>query len=378
MSELMKRVAIQLTSTGGFYGAERTLVELAAYLAAEGWESHVIALEGQGAKEVLRRSAACGVKATAYTESGRLGIATLLRKLRATLSQYPQAIVHSHGYKPDILLTLLGAPKRSGCLSTCHTWYSDTLKMKLAEHLDKRVLRGFDHVVAVSDEIRADLLASGVPSGKVSRIDNGITVPSIDPEARTAIRREFQIAPEEQLIVQIGRLARSKRNELLLEAIARLPSTIPVRVLLVGEGDERAALAERASTLGIAPRILFAGYRSDVHRILGAADLLALTSDKEGLPIILLEAMAIGCPIVATAVGAVPTVLDHGESAWVIPSENVNALASALRDALENPILARQRAARARIIFESKFSRVVMGRRYLDLYEKIWQGRGWT
>ena len=374
----MKRVAIQLTSTGGFYGAERTLVELAAYLAAQGWESHVIALEGKGAREVVRRCVDSGVHAAAYTQDGRLGVRTLLGKLRATFERHPRAIFHSHGYKPDILLAALRAPGRLGCVSTCHTWYSDTVKMKLTERLDKRVLRGFDHVVAVSDEIRMDLLSSGVAHGKVSRIDNGISIPPADPEARAAIRSEFGIAPAERLIVQIGRLAKSKRNDVLLEAASRLPAALPVRLLLVGEGDQRQALAERASALGLAARVTFCGYRSDAHRILAAADLLALTSNKEGLPIILLEAMAIGCPIVTTAVGAIPTVLKHDESAWVIAAENVQAFTGAIADALENPSVAQLRAVHAKRVFESRFSREVMGRRYLDLYEKIWQTRGWA
>lgn len=373
----MKRVALQLTSTGGFYGAERTLVELAAYLGDRGWESHVIALEGQGAREVVRRASECGVHAEAYAPEGRLGAATLLGKLRATLFRHPHAIVHSHGYKPDLLLAALGAPRRLGCLSTCHSWYSDTAKMRLTEYLDKRVLRRFDHVIAVSDEIETDLLSHGVPGSKVSRIDNGIRAPKADPEARVQVRAEFALAPQERLIVQIGRLARSKRTDLLLEAVAGLPSTMAVRVLLVGEGDQRETLQERARGLGIAERVTFCGYRSDVHRLLAAADLLALTSNQEGLPIILLEAMAMECPIVSSDVGAIPGVLENGQSAWIFPSGNLQALRQALEDALTNPATAARRALSARSIFEERFSREVMGRRYLEIYERAWAQRGW-
>ena len=373
----MRRVAIQLTSTGGFYGAERTLVELASYLADQGWDSHVIALEGQGAGEVVRRARDCGVSATAYTEDSRLGMGSLLAKLRATLERFPRAIVHSHGYKPDILLAALRVPRRLGCVATCHTWYSDTLKMKLIERLDKRVLRGFDHVVAVSDEIHTDLLKSGVSPAVVSRIDNGISVPSSDPTARERIRSEFALAPEERLVVQIGRLAKSKRNDLLLEAVARLNGSVPVRVLLVGEGEQRQLLAEKARALGIVDRVTFCGYRDDVHRILAAADLLALTSNKEGLPIVMLEAMAVGCPIVATAVGAVPTVLRQDESAWLVAAQDVERLTCALREALVDPATAKTRAEQARADFMARFSRDAMGQQYLDVYNRIWHARGW-
>ena len=373
----MRRVAIQLTSTGGFYGAERTLVELAAYLADQGWDSHVIALEGQGASEVVRRARDCGVSATAYTEDSRLGMGSLLAKLRATLERFPRAIVHSHGYKPDILLAALRVPRRLGCVATCHTWYSDTPKMKLIERLDKRVLRGFDHVVAVSDEIRSDLLQSGVSAEAVSAIDNGISVPPSDPTARQRIRSEFALAPEERLVVQIGRLAKSKRNDLLLEAVARLNGLVPIRVLLVGEGEQRQLLAEKARALGIVDRVTFCGYRDDVHRILAAADLLALTSNKEGLPIVMLEAMAVGCPIVATAVGAVPTVLRQDESAWLVVAEDVERLTCALREALVDPATAKARAEQARADFIARFSRDAMGQQYLDVYNRIWHARGW-
>jgi glycosyltransferase involved in cell wall biosynthesis len=372
----MSRVALQLISTGGFYGAERTLIELARCLAERGWESHVVALEGHGGPELVRRARELGLSATAFSDGKRLGIATLLRRLRATLDRHPQAIVHAHGYKADILLSWLGAPRHHGCIATCHTWYSDTLKMRLFERLDKRVLRGFDQIVAVSEEIRTDLLQSGIPSGKVSRIDNGISVPACDAGAREGIRRELGIGPSEPLVVQIGRLAKSKRNDLLLEAVARLSARMPVRVLLVGEGGEREALLEKARALGISSRVIFAGYREDAHRVMAAADVLALTSNKEGLPIVILEAMALGCPIVSTDVGAVPTVLRRDETAWIVPIDDLDALTGALGEALGNPALARARAEQARADYRVHFDRDVMGRRYLELYERIRSARG--
>lgn len=373
----MTRTALQVISTGGFYGAERALLELATYLKEQGWESHVVALEGRGAPELIRRATDCGLRTTTFSNGERIGAATLLGHLRALLARFPRAIVHSHGYKPDILLAALRAPRRLGCLATCHTWYSDTVKMKLFERLDKRVLRGFDHVVAVSEEIRDDLIASGVSPAKVSRIDNGIGVPSVEPDARARVRTELGIAPQERLVVQIGRLAKSKRNDLLLEAVAVLGEQ-PIRVLLVGEGEEREPLIAKARSLGIADRVKLCGYRDDAPRLIAAADVLALTSDKEGLPIVILEAMALGCPIVSTTVGAVPAVLRSGESGWIVPVNDPDALRRALAEALGDRDLARYRAQQAQRDFTERFGREVMGRRYLELYERTWSERGWA
>jgi glycosyltransferase involved in cell wall biosynthesis len=370
------RVAIQLISTGGFYGAERTLLELASYLSQRGWESHILALEGRGAPELVRRAMERGI--SAYALGGdRVGFWTLLQRLRTRITRHREAIIHAHGYKADILLAALGAPRRLACLATCHTWYSDTPKMKVIERLDKRVLRGFDHVVAVSEEIRADLIASGVSTAEVTTIDNGITKPIAEPAARASVRAEFEIPAEDHLLVQVGRLARSKRSDLLLEAVARLQQTVRIRVLLVGEGGERESLIVQADRLGLAGKVTFCGYRSDVHRLLSAADLFVLSSNKEGLPIVLLEAMALGCPIVTTAVGAIPSVVRENESAWVVPAEDVTALGRAIDEALTHPRLAAARAARAKADFMARFLRDVMGRRYLDLYECTWRARGW-
>jgi glycosyltransferase involved in cell wall biosynthesis len=370
-------VAIQLVSTGGFYGAERTLLELAMFLRDEGWDSRIVALEGDGTGELMRRATEHGIAGEAYVPTGRLGLVPMLRRLRAMLAGESRAVVHSHGYKPDILLAALGVPRRLPCLATCHSWYSETTKLKALEYLDKRAVRRFDHVVAVSEEIHHDLRASGMPAERLSRIDNGISVPVLDAHQRDEVRAQWNLAPGEKLVVQIGRLTRSKRNALLLKAVADLPCDIAARVVLVGDGEERAALADYARNVGIDGRVIFAGYRRDAADIMAAADVLAITSNKEGLPIVLLEAMAVGCPIIATAVGAIPQVLSS-ESAWIVPLDDDMALVRALHEALGEASLGRARAAKAKSVFLERHARDVMGRQYLDLYERAWRARGWA
>src|SRR6202035_3979368 len=149
---------------------------------------------------------------------------------------------------------------------------------------------------------------------------NGISVPGLAADDTTSVRSAFGVPADAKLVVQIGRLARSKRNELLLESVTRLPAIPKVHVLLVGEGEQAQYLDELVGRMRLQGRVHFCGYRSDIAHILDAADLLALTSDKKGLPIVILEAMAMRCPIVATRVGEIPRVLRDGEDAWLVPS----------------------------------------------------------
>jgi len=364
-------VAIQLISTGGYYGAERALVELASYLREAGWRSHVVALEGQGATELVQRASERGVRAEAFVPSGRLHLAPMLRRIRELLALHPQALLHSHGYKPDILLALLGAPRDFPCLATCHNWISETLKMRLLEACDKRALRRFDRVVAVSDQIAHELIRSGVPPGTVAVIDNGISAAPVDPAARESVRAELAIPEERALLVHVGRLARSKRIDLLLECVAQLPAQLGATLLLAGEGEERERLGQLARHLGLGERVRFCGYRRDVARLLSAADLFVLSSEREGLPISILEAMAAACPIVSTRVGAIPRVLEDGTDAWLVPPRDGPALLGALLEALSAPDQARARARHAQDKFAARYSQRAMGERYLRIYEAV-------
>jgi glycosyltransferase involved in cell wall biosynthesis len=372
-----RRIAIHLTSTGGFYGAERALIELASYLRDRGWDNHVVALEGAGASEVVRRAIAERLTAEAFVPTGRLGIVPMVGRLRALLRRYPRAVVHSHGYKPDILLALLRTPRRLICIATCHGWYSRSPKERVLEALDKRSVRGFDHVIGVSDRITGQLTDHCVVSQKVSLVPNGIKAPRTNPEARAKIRAEMGISADDHAIVQIGRLGYPKRNNLLLEAVAALAGPLSPHVWLVGEGDDKSMLMDFARERGLLDRVRFCGYRTDVSDILAAADVLAVTSDTEGLPITILEAMASHCPVVSTTVGAIPQVLQNGRNGWLVPPGNSAALARALTELLSQPDLARSRSESAYSEFLRAYSRDSMGSRYLEIYAAAWARRGW-
>lgn len=372
-----RRAAIHLTSTGGFYGAERALVELTTYLRDQGWDSHVVALEGVGAAEIVTRAADQGVSAEAFVSSGRLDLFSMVRRLRALLQRYPRAVVHSHGYKPDILLSLLRVPSRLICLSTCHGWYSVSRKQRLLEMLNKRAVRRFDHVIAVSEKIERELLDNGVPPQKVSFVRNGIGALRASADARARVREEMRTAAEDRVIVQIGRLGYPKRNELLLEAVASLPPHLSPQIWLVGEGEDEAKLAELARQRGLQARVRFFGYRKDIPDVLSASDVLVVSSDTEGMPITVLEAMAMRCAVVSTRVGAIPQVLKDGRDAWLVTPGNPAALAAALAETLGHPEMAQARAESAYQEYHRAYSRDAMGSHYLEIYESVWARRGW-
>jgi len=375
MSE--RRVAIQLVSTGGVYGAERVLLELAEYLRDRNWESHVVALEGDGAGALIERAKSAGLNGETFISSGRLGFGPMVLKLAQLLRRFPCAVVHTHGYKPDILLSIMGVPRRLPCIATCHNWISETTKLKFLEVLDRRALRRFDHVVAVSDDVTRKLIKSGLAGARVTRIDNGIAAPRAGHDARRELRAEFRIPADAKVLVQIGRLVECKRNDLLIEAAAALPDALNVHVLLVGDGDCRSALTDLARAREIEDRVHMCGYRIDIGEVLAASDFLVLTSEIEAMPIAMLEAMAMHCPIVATNVGAIPGVLADGEDAWIVPSIDAAAVTGALREALDKPAEARQRADRAYAKFVRLYSRDAMGAAYLRLYDLLWARRHW-
>lgn len=364
----MKRSVMQLISSGGLYGAERILLELAQHAREEGWDSHVVALESPGAQAVIEEAGERGLKTRIIAYPG---IRPAAREIRRYVSDHSIRVAHGHGYKPNVLLAVSQLAPAVARVATCHNWMRDSMKVRLYEWLDRLALRRFDHVVVVSPQLRGRLLESGLSPERVSLIESGVTIQPGDPDQASRLRWDLGLAQGEKLLVRVGRLARIKGNEVLIRALAKVAPQVPVRLVFVGDGEERANLSQEARAQGVEGRVVFAGFRTDVVTFLQAADVCVLSSYEEGLPVVMLEAMAAGVPIVSTAVGAIPTVLRAGDSAWLVPPGDAGALAAALVEALTSPEKARRLAFEAYRLYKERYSRESMGHRYLKMYERV-------
>ncbi len=361
--------AVQVVSTGGVYGAERVMLELARYLSDHGWESRVLAIDGAGAEPLAQAARAAGL-AGDVLEPRAGGDWAMRRHLAEYLDRHRIDVVHSHGYKPSILLGLTRQQARRVCFTTCHSWYRGTAALRIYEYLEKRIVRSFDHVFAVSDQIERELLEARVPRHQLTYIRNGLDAAAPVADARIRIRAEHAVGPKQRLLVRAGRLHPTKGNEYLLHALAMLVTRHDLRLLFLGEGEEREALEVLANSLGLSERVAFIGFRANVADYLAAADVFVSPSLAEGLPMVLIETMAARCPLVTTNVGAIPSLATDGVHALVVPPKDSAALAGAIERILVEPDLGRRLADAAYEEYARSYSRAAMCRGYLAVYNQ--------
>lgn len=232
---------------------------------------------------------------------------------------------------------------------------------RLRRLLSRRKYLACDHVVAVSRAIATLLAADGLPSRQLSVVYEG--VPDRLPAAggREALR-ELGIPEGAPVVGNVAALTDHKDHATLLEAAAALRRQLPeARYVVVGEGELRATLEAQAARLGIADRVIFAGFRRDLDRLLPAFDVFCLSSHQEGLGTSLLDAMCFGRAVVATAAGGIPEAVEDGVTGRVVPVRDPAALAAALLEVLGSPERreALGRAGRARFLARFTAERMV-------------------
>ena len=361
---------LHLISSGGFYGAERVLVELAAYTRSRGYDVSVLAIDSPGAVSVCSALKESGVVCQ-VVKAGRLGLPGMAWWLAGYLRDNGIQIVHSHGYRTDVLAALAGFITPVTRIATCHTWYSTTFRLKLYEKIDKLALHIFDHVVVVSPQLRQEVSSAGLPRDRISLIWNGTDIDTAcSTQERTELRERYGIGPDTAIILRVGRLDRDKGNTTLLEAFARRFKGRDLRLLFVGEGEEREMLAARAEHLGVAVQVVFAGYQERIAPFLVSADLFVISSYKEGLPIALLEAMAFGRAIIATDVGAIGSVIEHGRNGWLVPPHDAAQLADAMDRLCREKEQRRRLGEEALRSYRSSYTLKRMGECYLGIYQR--------
>ncbi|HSB55095.1 MAG TPA: glycosyltransferase [Gemmatimonadales bacterium] len=287
-----------------------------------------------------------------------------LRAHRAIIAGFHANLVHTHGYRADVLGGLAAGPQLPR-VATVHGFTGGDWKNRLYEWLQVRAYRRFDGVVAVSRLLRDQLQRRGVGAGRLELIPNAFQAQPL--ASRAEARAALGLRADGLIIGWVGRFSREKAPDLFLRAAAAIPGA---RFALVGDGPEREALQVLANQLGIAGRVDWPGLVAGAGRYYRAFDAFVLSSRTEGTPIALFEAMAAQVPVVATAVGGVPEVIDRA-TGHLVPPEQPTALAEAIGAILAEPAAATALAANARQKVDRDYALLPWIDRYRELYARV-------
>jgi glycosyltransferase involved in cell wall biosynthesis len=360
-------VIVHLVAPGEFGGLERVVQMLCKGLSGLGHEVHVVAVaaDQKTVDPFLTPLANAGVHTHALGVPGRA-----YRSERAAIRDLCRRVcpdvVHTHGYRPDVLDA--GVVRRLGIpvVTTVHGFTGGGWKNRFYEWLQCRAFRRFDAVVAVSRPLVQRLIRAGVHQSRVYCLPNAWDQIA-SPIDRESARRALDVPRDAYVIGWVGRLSHEKGPDVLLDAL-RYAGDMPLVAAVVGSGDMLTALQSQANEIGLNGRVRWHGSVPDAARLFPAFDLCVLSSRTEGTPIVLLEAMAAGVPIVATRVGGVPDMVSPAEGVLVPPNDPI-ALAAEIRRAWADPAAAARRASAARARLERDFGVAP----WLDRYETVYR-----
>jgi glycosyltransferase involved in cell wall biosynthesis len=288
------------------------------------------------------------------------------------------AIIHSHGYKTSFYSLFPSKRNRIPLIITCHLWFNQgDAKLKLYHRLETAVMKHADAVIGVSSDIARELANKGVARDRLVVVHNGIDLnnyrafPMADSKAFLS---SIGIKEDDFLIGTVGRLHAQKAFPTLIQAIAMVRRKgMACKCMILGEGPLRTDLEKEAETQGVADLISLPGYRQDIANLMTRFNVFALSSCDEGLPMVILEAMANGLPIVATPVGAIKEVLKDEVSALLVPVGRPDRMADAIMHLANDPHTRKRLAAHGKKHFETHFSSKVMARKYKKVYHSVLQ-----
>ena len=360
----------------GIYGAETVLLNLATEQQRRGERPVLLSIGSPqaGEKAIEAEARRRDIECSALRMRDGLNLAGGARMMQLA-QELGADVVHSHGYKSNILLGLLPRSSRHvPVVTTLHGWTAKRALSKLGLYrwLDQRLLPRLDAVVVV-DERMQTLPALSRLRRTAEAIPNGIT-PAIatppSPDDPLAQRIAELRRRHGTLLGVVGRLSPEKNVEGLVEALRDASAAKPDLALVVlGAGAERERVEQAIARLGLSDRVLLGGYVANARDYLPLFDLLVIPSFTEGLPMILLEAMAAKVPVVSTSVGDIPGAL--GGLGVLVEPGNRQALATAIGNAVDDLPQLRALAAQAATRVETHYSAAAMADRYARVYRSV-------
>lgn len=369
----------QIIGNLGIGGAERLVVNLLSYLEQTLYQPVCICLGNSSGTHYERLVHKLQIPLYFLGKGNELDLKTY-KQLGSLFKKYRPQIVHTHlrGLSYAYPWTIrYQTPVR---VHTIHSVAGKEMPPKgigrLAWLLAFRYRLGGVVPVAIAKEVQrtiqqvyhyrhAPLIPNGIPTTEYTP----------DSQRRFLWRQRHQIESDAVVFVSVGRLVSLKNHALLLNAFAKVESTRHIYLLLVGGGDLENAIRQQIHQLNLQDRVRLLGVRADIPDILNASDIFVLSSKWEGNPMSVQEAMASGLPVISTAVGGVPELVNDGVSGLLVPSEDEEALVHAMQKLVDNPDLRQQMGDSALAHAKAHFDIQQIVRLYEKLYQHILQGK---
>jgi len=362
---------LHLISPTGFYGAERWILALASQMGGErGRCEFAITSENPEQNfEVYERYPASAGSKYRLEMTGRFDF-SIVKRLASLISDQQIDIVHTHGYKSDIIGYLAARRADIACVSTPHGFgYDIDIKLRLFIRIGGYFLRRFNRVVPLSEELADEVRKMGVKESQIRLIENAADFDEIDAVVASS---KSANSSSVRRIGYVGQLISRKQIDQLINVFARLCENEPnLELIIAGEGDQRTALENQASTLECRDKIKFLGYVEDRLTLMQSFDMFVMTSASEGIPRSMMEALAMSLPTVAYDIPGVDVLIDHGVTGLLATLNDQVALEANMASLISDPNKAKQLGAEARKHVEYRFSAGRMALEYYDLYKDL-------
>jgi glycosyltransferase involved in cell wall biosynthesis len=369
------------------------VVTLTAGLDPARYESRLVCgLPGPHEGDMSYLLEAAGVQPVILPEMGRdvaplADTATLARLVRL-MRQFRPHVVHTHTAKAGAVGRL--AARLAGVPVVVHTFhghvfsaYFGAFQSRMAARTERALALMSDRLITLSERLRREIASYGVaPLEKIEVVPLGLDLARFAPPGgvpRGRLRESLGLAADDPLIGSVGRLVPVKDHDLFLRAAQVLRrGGSQARFVIVGDGELRGRLEAQARELGLGDVVFFTGWRRDLPEVYADLDLLVNTSRNEGTPVAVIEAMAAGVPVIATAVGGVPDVVADGVTGTLVPGGDVEALARALAERLAQPAETRRMADAAQAEALERFSVRQLLCNLDELYRRLLAAKGIT
>jgi glycosyltransferase involved in cell wall biosynthesis len=356
-------------------GPDKTILNSPRHLRSAGYRTlcaYMHPPNDAGFDEVRRKAAAMDAPLLSVPDRGPWDwrVAT---QLLAVCRRERVRIWHGHDYKSNLLGLLLRRFWRMRLVTTVHGWVKHTRRTPLYYRVDELCLPRYESVICVSEDLRDRCLACGVPAERCLLIENAIDADEFTRRTDRAEAQRRAGVPAGRLVIgAVGRLSAEKGFDLLIRAADRLiRSGHDVEVWIAGDGDAKSSLETLTAELGLAGRVRLLGYQSDPRAVYEASDLFALSSLREGLPNVVLEAMAMETPVVATRIAGVPRLVRDAETGVLVEPGSVDALAAGLERLVSDAAARDRLASAARRFVVERYSFAARMTKVRAIYDRL-------